>query len=608
MKYRIYSAPAIACLLVALALGALTLGPFMRETDQAWLLDGGMAIAKGHPQIARAEFNFDKQFVSYFLPSLLDRCLPRPFVADTLVLAANIFGFAFFWGALWLLLARSAHRLSFAVVLPVLLTPAFLLYSPFYASAFTSAAFVFLLATYLDRPRWNLFSRTGIFVLAFLAVGARADAMFLMPLLAMLHSPRRSFSSAFFSPNTWLLATGGLTAFFLGRAMFLDRSLDIAPGTLHLKQYLGYVAFGLGATLLLLLAGLHAVFQARRLAPRRTWIIFLGLGLALPMAYYSLQMLSPRHCVVGATSVAVFACAPRGRALFQSYFRTRFSGGGLKLIFVAAAVVPMLIGVNLTDLHHPKIAFLQPTLLPSAAGVAPAGGYLGFLISVKIQKGFLDHNQAVWTAARDTKYQADASGTVPFLWTPMESYLKFSIRLQNEVPRRHNLDAVIAQTASVYCESRSLMRLQFSCPADLANYFFAKYNFATVSPKTWHGITMLRCATNAADGGEFSGGALWALSQSFGPDEYRREPITALRKIPAEWAGKKITLASRSELRVKSTLAKTGRTICDGTFGCWHLLEFPVAEADALIEPLLSEQKIHVAVGALPAWMTLQKK
>lgn len=445
-------------------------------------------------------------------------------------------------------------------------------------------------------------------MLAFLAVGARADAMFLLPLLAMLHSPRRDFSSAFFSPNTWLLATGGLAAFFFGRVLFLDRSLDFASGTLHLKQYLGYVAFGLGATLLLLLAGLHAVFKARQPDRRREWVFFLWLGLALPMAYYSLQMLSPRHCVVGATSVAVFVCAKRGRALLQSYFHTRFSGGGLKLIFVAAAMVPMLIGVNLADLHHPKITFLQPTLLPSAAGVAPAGGYLGFLISIKQQKGFFDHNQAVWTAARDTKYQSDASGTVPFLWTPMESYLKFSIRLQNEVPRRYSLEDVLQMPSAIYCESRTLMRLQFTWPPEFTSYFFAKYKFAPVATAKWHGITMLNCQTNAPEDRDFSGGALWALGQSFGPDEFRLEPVTALRKIPADWAGKKITLASRSELRVKSTLAKTGRTICDATFGCWHLLEFPAAQADELIEPLVFEDKIHVGVGALPAWMSLQKK
>ena len=77
--------------------------------------------------------------------------------------------------------------------------------------------------------------------------------------------------------------------------------------------------------------------------------------------------------------------------------------------------------MNLADLHHPKMTFLKPTLLPSAAGAAPAGGYLGFLVSIKPLKGYLDHNQAVWNVARDTQYKADAGGTGPFPWTPMES-------------------------------------------------------------------------------------------------------------------------------------------------------------------------------------------
>ena len=38
------------------------------------------------------------------------------------------------------LLARSAKKLPLALALPVILAPTFLLYSPFYASAFTSVA------------------------------------------------------------------------------------------------------------------------------------------------------------------------------------------------------------------------------------------------------------------------------------------------------------------------------------------------------------------------------------------------------------------------------------------------------------------------------------
>ena len=597
----------MVCLLIAIGLGVLTLGPFMRETDQGWLLDGGMAIAKGHAQIARAEFNFDKQFVSYGLAALIDRFLPRPYVADTLVTAANLVGFIFFWGALWLLLARAARRLMFVAALPLLLTPAFLDYSSFYASAFTSAAFVLLLATHLERTRWNLPLRAGIFLLAFLAVGARADAMFIMPLLAMLHSPRRNFPSALFSANTWLLATGGLTAFFLGRAMFLSFSLDYAPMSFHPKQYFGYVAFGLGATTLLLLAGLHAVLRARRPANRRVWIFFLGLGLALPMTYYSFQLLSPRHCVVGAVTVAVFICARRGRAIFHAYFKPSLATAGMKVLLFAAAIVPLLVGVNFTELRHPKFSFLQPTLLPSAAGVSPAGGYLGFLASIKPRAGFLDHNQPVWNAVRDTKFKTDASGGVPFAWTPMESYLNFSIRLQNEVPHRYNLQDSLRLPANFYCESRSLLRMQFTWPIDTMEYLYANYQLTPATPTSWHGITVLHCQTNAPANQNFSSGALWALNQSFGPDEFRLEEVSALKNIPSDWAGKKITLVSHGEFRVKSAMTKSGKMICSGGLGCWHLLEFPSARAGETVElPGLGE-RIYIGVGAFPTWMAQKK-
>ena len=609
MKYKVFSVPAVFCLVVALILGANTLGAFMRETDQAWLLDGGMAIAKGHPQIAMAEFNYDKQFVSYHLVGLLFRCLPRPFTANTLVYAANVFGFVFFWGALWLLLARSAARLSIAVLLPIILTPAFLVYSSFYASAFTSAALVFLLATFLARHRWNWFWHLGVFSLAFLAVGARADAIFVLPLLAMLHSPQRRFSSVVLSVNTWLMAAGGLTAFFLGRALYLTFAVDYAPATFHLKPYLGFVAFGLGASALLLLMGLHAIFRARHFPHRRLWLAFLWLALAFPMAYYSLQLLSPRHCVVGAISVVIFVCARRGRALFQSYFHTRFSGLGLKLILVAAALIPVFVGINLSNLHHPKITFLQPTLIPSGAGVAPMGGYLGFVLSVQRQDGLLDHNHAIWSAARDTKFKADATGTVPYLFSPIESYFKFAIRLQNEIPRHYNSADLAQLPGNFYCESRSFMRYQFVWPNDPPmEFFFANYQFTPATGTSWHGLTVWRGQTNGiTDHLAFPAGALWALNESFGPDEFRWESISALNKIPADWAGKKMTLAGHGEFRVKSSMTKINKTICGGAFDCWQLVEFPSVSAGELVELPIHAEKIYVGVSAYPAWMTLKK-
>jgi hypothetical protein len=605
MKYRYYriiSWPVFACAAVALALGLLTLGPFMREPGQARLLDGGLAIAKGHLIIARGEFHFATQFVSSFLLGGLDRFLPRPYSADTLVFAGNVFGFVFFWGALLLLLARSARRLTLAVFLPLLLAPAFLDYSAFYASAFTSAAFLFLLAVWLDRKNWNAFTRAGIFLLSLLAVGARADALLVLPLLAMLHSRERNFARVLSSANTWLAAAGGLTALFLGHLLSLTVAMNGVVGLMRFNQFIGYSVFGFGAVALLFAVALPVLW-----VHRRVWRFYLGLGLALPLLYFAVQPLSPRHCVLGVVVMTVFACARTGRALFHCRFRARFSGV-LKLALVAAALLPVFIGVDCSNLHHPKITFLRPTLLPSVAGVAPAGAQLGFAISVKQQNGFLDHNHAVWTAARDTKFRPNAEGSVPYLFSPSESCLIFSIRLQNQIPRRCNLDDLGHLAPAFYCESWSLLRMQQLWEPDLMAYFLSKYSLAPVVRSGWRGVTLMRAQANAQPAADEFGGALWALNQSFGPDEFRLEEVSALKKIPADWAGKKITLASRGEFRVKTSLEKSGRMIFGASFGSWHLLEIPAARAGETVEVPVLGEKIYVAVGAFPAWMSLPKK
>ena len=457
----------------------------------------------------------------------------------------------------------------------------------------------------MDRSHGNPIPRAGVFLLAFLAVGARVDALLILPLLALLHSPRRTVGSVWMAPNTWLLSAGGLSALIWGKATNLAPTAH-AILSFHWKSSAGFIVFGFGATLWLLLAAVHAIFRARHLEHRRGWLFFLAVSLALPLADFSWQLSSPRQCLPGIVAVVVLVCAKRGRAIFQSYFRTRFSGGALKLVLVAAAVLPLLVGLNLADLRHPKISFLNPTLLPSGAGVAPLGGYLGFALSVKRNEGILDHNQAVWAAARDTKYQASADGTVPYLRSPLEGYFKFAIHLQNEIPHACTLAGNAPLPSTFYCESRSLLGYQSSTwPSEI---FFSTIKLTSATPANWRGLTVLHCEMNApADGTEISGGALWALNESFGPDKFELEPVTSLQKIPADWAGKKITLVARETFRVKSSLSKTAKTICGGAFGCWQLIEIPKADAGGLVELPPMAEKVYVGVGAYPAWMTLKQ-
>ncbi len=609
MKRGFFSPPALACLLTALVLAACALGPFMRETDQAWLLDGGMAIANGHPEIARAEFNFDKQFVSYYLVGLLLKFLPRPFAGDELVLAGNIFGMIFFWGAMFWLLARSSKKLPLALALPVILTPTFLVYSPFYASAFTSPVFVIFLSLFLARKNWCWPLHLVSFALAFLAVGARADAIFLLPLLAMLHSPQRTFASVLKSPNTWLMAAGGLAAFFLGRALYRTNAIDFVPLAFNPKQFLGFAAFGLGGAALLLIAGLVAVAAAWRANRCKLWLAFLWLALFLPMGYYSLQLLTPRHCTVGAVSILIFVCAARGRAIFQNFFREITFAPAVKTILIAAAILPVFVGVNLDDLHHPKITLTHPTWLPSGAGVAPTGAYLAFALDVRRNGGFLDHNHAVWAAARATKFEADATGDVPYLFSPIESYFKFAIRLQGKNPRHYALENGDLPPQFFYMESRTLLRFQFAWPPEKvsAENFFKNYRLTPVSAQNWNGLTIYRGEADATAGGAEFNRALWALNRAFGREEFRLGKVESLKKIPADWAGKKVVVVSQEKFSIAGEPAQISTTRAD-EFGSWQVYEIFPQQAGQLIRlETAAPEKIFIGVSAFPAWMSLQK-
>jgi hypothetical protein len=610
MIAKTFSPPAVACALVAIVLAALTLGPFMRETDQAWLLDGGMGIANGHPEIARAEFNYDKQFVSYWLPGVLFKFLPRPFAADTLVLAGNLLGMLLLWGAMFWLLAKSSRRLPLALALPVILVPSFLVYSPFYASAFTSVAFVILLAAFLDRKKWNWFHHAMVFVLAFCAVGARADVILLLPLLAMLHSPRRTFISALRSPNTWLMAAGGMGAFLLGRALYLEKAIDYAPSSFRLKIYLGYIAFGLGGAAVVLLIALHAIYKNSRANHSRPWLVFLWIGLLLPMGYYSFQLLTPRHCTVGAVSVLIFVCAKRGRAIFQNYFRKKFYAVTVKTVFILSALAPVFLGLNLADIHHPKIICAQPTLLPTGAGVAPAGAYFAFAFDVRQRHGFLDHNHAVWAVAKSTRFEAAADGKVPYLFSPIESYLIFAIHLQGKNPGRYSL-ANQPCPDEFYVESRSLMRFQFVFPPQKVSMenFFARTAFTPVTEMNWHGITMLRGDRNLVPATNDFNKALWALNTAFERDEFRLENPGSLRKIPSDWNGKRLVIVGTAGLVIHGPSILLPKNAIHPVFGDLCIYVIPSVRAgDVYHVENAAPGKTFIGLGVFPEWMSLQRR
>jgi hypothetical protein len=609
MKRGFFSPPALACFFVAAVLGALTLGSFMRETDEGWLLDGGMSIANSHAEIARAEFNFDKQFVSYYLVGELFKLLPHPFSGDELLLAANVFGLIFFWGAMFFLLARSNKQLSPAVALPVILTPAFLCYSPFYASAFTSAASLILLAIFLERKKWNWPLHLFSFALAFLAVGARADAMFLLPLLAVLHSPQKTFAGILKSPNTWLLAAGGLAAFFLGRALYLTDAIDYVAMSFKLKPFLAFVIFGLGGTTCVLFAAMFATANTVVGGTKKLWSATLLATLLLPTVYYTFQLLSPRHCTACAIATLIFISARRGQAILRIFLRPKILRRTSKIIFLTAGIVPVFLGLNLTDLHHPKITFTRPTLLPTSAGAAPCGAYLAFAQNLRGDGGWLDHNQAVWTAAQSVNFATNAAGHVPYLSTPLASYFVFSIRLQGKIPERHSLGEN-PPPPWFYAESRSLMRFEYVFPLlrEKMAEVFSTLQFTNVAaPENAHGLAIWRVDARAANGADKFSAGLWGLNSAFGADEFRLAKIASLEKIPEEWAGKKLVVACAEKISVQGTTFAV-RTNSSQPFGEWQIFESAALRGGEAIHISGGmAENVFIGISAYPSWMSFGK-
>ena len=610
MKSRFFSPPAVACLIVALSFGSLMLGPFMHESDQAWLLDGSVTIANGHWETARSSFNFDKQFITYFLPAGLFSFFPRPLNANALVLAGNLFNFTFFWGALFWLLARSGRRLPLALVLPVMLAPALLVHSPFYASAFTSVACVFLLAIFLDRADWRWWQHAVVFLISFGAVGARADALFLLPLLAMLHSPRRTFVSVLQSPNTWLMALGGLAALLVGYLLTALVSGNYASWHFLFKLLIAYLVFGFGSAGLLQLVALHALWRMHSAVRCRFWLFFLALGLALPMGYYSRQLLSPRHCVAGIAALLLFICARRGRVIFQLYFRQKISGAMIKTALVLTAVLPVFMGINLDDFARPRLTFLQPTLFPTVAGVCPMGAYLGHAIHVRTSNGLLDHNQAVWTAARQTIFRPNPmTGQVEIIRTPMNSYLFFSAHLQNFTA--HERPLILGKLpAEFYLDSRSLLRFQFIWPDQLVplDNFFADILLTPATQANWQGITILRGQPGQPVTPESANAILWVMNRAFAGDEFRLEVTTNIISIPADWAGKKLAFASRENFTVTPGEKISATNFTQAKLGEWHVCEVnPLHPGEKFELHGAAPAEVITAVSALPEWMSLRK-
>jgi hypothetical protein len=480
-------------------------GDLMRKNDQATILAGANDLAHGRMRAPSAYYQFDKTYMTYAVcagiikTQHLVRCIASPVAACNMGLAL------IFWSSLTIFAVRFCKTLSPLVLLCFLTAPAILLNTLYVNSTVLSSAFLLLSAVFLFREG----SRGGWLaaIFFFFAVGARADAILLLPLLLWLITPL-SISGKFRtnSPNVWKISVAGILALVTGRILCCGgASVDLF---FNAKMVAGYTVFGFGAAgLLFLVCSFRLTAQvARGRSVFEKLYSFAGLAaFLLPVLFFIPQLHTPRYFWRGCEAVLLLAVSGR-----LPNFKFRAANYGLAL----AALLPLFSGVRLPELAHPQITVTKPSLFPSGDGFYPMGATGLFMLRLRNAAEYpVDHNQLVWNAVQRADFRFDDRRAIPVLYTPMYGYFMFEASLRGGFA-----DCLpFAQLAGrpFYADSRSLMRDDPKTPLnelsdilDLPSRFVSSENY---------GISVL-CF---GEGNLQWGRQARLLNRLFGGNEYR---------------------------------------------------------------------------------------
>lgn len=520
--------------LIALVLAGVSLwstSGFLRKNDQATILAGAHDWARGERQAWSHYYQFDKTYVTYAYSAAalkLNRALNEPVDPVTL---ANLAVASAFWLALFVFIGRYRSRLDPLVLCAVLTAPAILLNTQYVNSSTLSSAFLLLALAAL--PRMGL---SALCVL--LAVGARADVVLLLPLLCWLVTPFPLFgkwagkfsrrlekgaqnvptigkagSSGFQRLENGVglplaLIGAGVAALALGR-VWSDGAGTVLDPFFQWQMAAGYWVFGFGAAGLYWLAAVWGV--GRRGAPR-FWALPGALAVALPVLFFLPQLHAPRYFWRGAEAVLMVAVLlPGATAIRHQWLRGLLWG---------AALVPLVVGIQLPSLTSPQLTVSAPTVFPSGDGHYPMGAYASFLARFHdAADSPIDHNQRVWQAVKAASLEPAEHGRVRVLVTPMYGYFLLATSLDGLSVERDSLKAFADH--AFYLDSRTVSRADAKFPSD-------RLRALLTTPAEWvspvvDGIGVVRVGSGDPDWGA----PLRLLNRLFAGDEYRIGPPDA---------------------------------------------------------------------------------
>ncbi|HEU4678028.1 MAG TPA: hypothetical protein VFS35_00815 [Terrimicrobiaceae bacterium] len=401
----------------------------MHESDQASLLEGAFSIAQTGQLRNHTFYNYDKQFGSYWIVATVLRFLGATPDPNAVVLGGNAVSVVFFNAGLVLLSLSVTSPVILVLVGILLFAPSFLIHPPFLAGNYLSAFFLF--AQFIALRKQD--SLVLPMLLAFCASACRADAVLAQPILLWSSTRAETLSGWLSETRSWGCGVAAGAALLLGKAITAAGAEVSSPFALfvHGKILAVYSVFGLGAGIGILLLGLAALLQPESRLTVSGFTLAGLMSLLLPFGYYAVNLYSTRHWTVALVALMCFVASVRGQRLIaQLLSRSRLSSA-VCVLLVLAAVLPLVIGFGLSSHGAPRLTLTRPALVPSADGLLPLGGYLGYAWGWDRDERLIpDHNQATWLATLAADFGAEKQSPIRLLVSPLASIVRLGVRLR----------------------------------------------------------------------------------------------------------------------------------------------------------------------------------
>lgn len=382
-------------------------GPVMRESDQASLLEGAVQLAVGDKALSGNDsYNYDKQYFSYWVTAAWLKL--RSLSADgsmAIVREGNLLAVTLF--ALALLSVVGSQRkwsgVQVAVLYGALFTPVLSFSGMFLSPNMISASFLLVLVVMLRPPMEDGGAGEGagqpssgrvflVGLLAWAAAAARQDALLLMPLLALFTVRGSSLRELVHDRRVQAMVIGTVFAIVLG--FLLSDGFAVLPTPFFvLPTFVAFIGGGIGALLLLLL-----VFAATLAGRRALYHYLLAAAVLLPLIFYGCVLYTPRHLFLPALAVLLTIFFERGHEVWNVIGRRRL--GQLAIVLTLLGTLgPWIVGARMAGWRKGTPVTSAATLFPSTDGFWPMGGYGWFFgrLAGGAEEA-VDHNQRVWAA------------------------------------------------------------------------------------------------------------------------------------------------------------------------------------------------------------------